>query len=33
MQLEFKRISFNLNEFYNRLNIKVERGLYEKLGD
>lgn len=33
MQLEFKRISFNPSEFYNRLNIKVERGLYEKLGD
>jgi hypothetical protein len=33
MQTEFKRLNFNPNEFYQRLNIKVERGLYKKLQD
>lgn len=31
MQAEFKRLNFNPNEFYQRLNIIAERGLYEKL--
>lgn len=31
MQKEFKRINFNPGEFYHRLNIKAERGLYKKL--
>lgn len=30
MQTEFKRIEFNPVEFYQRLNIKLERGLYKK---
>jgi hypothetical protein len=28
VQNEFKRIGFNPNEFYQRLNIKMERGQY-----
>lgn len=31
VQAEFKRIGFNPNDFYQRLNIKLERGLYEQL--
>ena len=31
VQAEFKRIGFNPSDFYNRLNIKLERGLYESL--
>jgi heme-degrading monooxygenase HmoA len=33
IQTEFKRVNFNPSEFYQRLNIKVERGLYKKLHD
>ena len=28
MQAEFKRIGFDPQEFYKRLNIKMERGIY-----
>lgn len=31
VQAEFKRIAFDPAEFYQRLQIKLERGLYEKL--
>jgi hypothetical protein len=31
VQAEFKRINFNPVEFYQRLSVKVERGLYKKL--
>lgn len=30
-QAEFKRIGFNPSEFYQRLNIKMERGQYSRL--
>lgn len=31
IQTEFKRISFNPTEFYQRLNIKMEREIYSRL--
>ncbi len=31
VQAEYKRIGFNPAEFYQRLNIKMERGLYHEL--
>ena len=31
IQTEFKRIGFNPAEFYERLNIKLERGIYARL--
>ena len=31
VQAEFKRIGFNGAEFYQRLNIKLERGIYTKV--
>jgi len=31
VQAEFKRIGFNGTEFYQRLNIKLERGIYTKV--
>lgn len=33
VQAEFKRINFNPAELYQRLNVKLERGLYKKLND
>jgi hypothetical protein len=33
VQAEFKRIKFNPVEFYERLNVKIERGLYKILND
>ncbi len=33
VQAEFKRINFNPSEFYQRLGIKMERGLYQKWED
>lgn len=33
IQAEFKRIGFNPIEFYQRLNIKMERGLYNEMKD
>lgn len=33
MQLEFKRLGFNPQEFYRRLNIKLEREIYSMIGD
>ncbi|MBK8501321.1 MAG: hypothetical protein IPL46_03440 [Saprospiraceae bacterium] len=33
VQAEFKRINFKPVEFYERLNVKIERGLYKKLND
>lgn len=33
VQTEFKRINFNPTEFYQHLNVKLERGLYLKLND
>ena len=30
---EFKRIGFNPLEFYQRLNIKLERGIYNQISD
>ncbi|WP_157813377.1 hypothetical protein [Flavobacterium sp. 5] len=31
IQAEFKRAHFNPTEFYQRLNIKLERGVYQEL--
>jgi hypothetical protein len=31
VQAEYKRIGFHPAEFYQRLNIKMERGVYHKL--
>jgi hypothetical protein len=33
VQTEYKRIGFNPVEFYQRLNIKIERGIYNELHD
>jgi hypothetical protein len=33
VQAEFNRINFNPVEFYQCLNVKLERGLYQKLND
>jgi hypothetical protein len=33
VQTEFKRINFNPSEFYQRLGIKMERGLYQAWQD
>lgn len=33
VQAEFKRMNFNPNEFYERLNIVAQRGLYNRLKD